>query len=77
MPSPDEGVAPVSTNFGIDSMDYDLGDSLQDGPGCGTAWIVGDATGANSLGRSVVRHHLPQLLEEVGGREGTHVSMHR
>ena len=43
-------------------MDYDLGDSLRNGPGCGTA---GDATDVDSLGRSVVRHHLPQLLEEV------------
>ncbi len=46
-------------------MDYDLRDSLRDGPGCGTAQIGGDATEVDPLSRSIVRHHLPQLLEEV------------
>ncbi len=42
-----------------------LGDSLRDGPGCGTAGIVGEATDVDSRSRSVARHHLPQFLEEV------------
>ena len=45
-------------------MDDDLRDSLGDGPGCGTAGMLGSYR-VGWRRRSVVRHHLPQLLEEV------------